>query len=171
MKHIKLILLLLVSVSFLTCERDDLCPETTPTTPSMIIGLFNLIAPESPKNVFDLVVAGIGNDTTLPGFSLVDTDEIILPLKTDADITQFALISDTEVDTDGNIIGGNQDIITISYLREDIFVSRACGFKTIFRNVVVTIEPDADNWIQLALPLNDNLTIEDETTTHYFFYH
>ena len=171
MKQIKIILVVLLSASLMTCERDDLCPEATPTTPSMLVGFFNNEVPESPKNVFDLVVAGIDNDTSLPGYTLVDTDNIILPLKTDTNQTQYVLISDTVVDSDGIITGGNDDIITITYTREDVYVSRACGYKTIFKNVNVTVEPDTDNWIQVAIPINDNLTIEDETTIHYFFYH
>ncbi|MGB6268748.1 MAG: DUF6452 family protein [Olleya sp.] len=172
MKYLKIVLTLLLSFSLMTCERDDLCPETTPTTPSLIIEFYDNATQESQKNVFDLVVGGIGNDSTLPGYTLVDTAELILPLKTDTNITQYALISDTVVDTDGTITAGNQDIITITYETEDIYVSRACGYKTIFKNVVITVDPGTDgNWIIFTEAINDNLTIEDETTTHYYFYH
>ncbi|MGB2686327.1 MAG: DUF6452 family protein [Olleya sp.] len=172
MKKIKLILLTLCCISLLTCERDDLCPETTPTTPSLVIGFFNNALPENPKTVNDLYVIGLDNDNVLPGYSVVDVDELILPLRTDTDTTTFFLTNNTVLDDDGNITSGNTDTVTITYDRKDIYVSRACGYKTIYENVDVTIDGGTDgNWIILAQPENDNLTIEDETTTHYYFNH
>ena len=172
MKKIKLILLTLCCISLLTCERDDLCPETTPTTPSLVIGFFNNALPENPKTVNDLYVIGLDNDNVLPGYSVVDVDELILPLRTDQNSTTFTLISDTVLDTDGFVTSGNSDTVTITYETEDVYVSRACGYKTIFNNVIVAIDGGTDgNWIILAQPENDNLTIEDETTTHYYFNH
>tara|TARA_R110000751_G_scaffold135_3_gene637 strand:- start:53277 stop:53795 length:519 start_codon:yes stop_codon:yes gene_type:complete len=172
MKKIKLILLTLCCISLLTCERDDLCPETTPTTPSLVIGFFNNALPENPKTVIDLYVIGLDNDNVLPGYSVVDVDELILPLRTDTDTTTFFLTNNTVLDDDGNITSGNTDTVTITYDRKDIYVSRACGYKTIYENVDVTIDGGTDgNWIILAQPENDNLTIEDETTTHYYFNH
>jgi hypothetical protein len=172
MKKIKLILLTLCCISLLTCERDDLCPETTPTTPSLVIGFFNNALPENPKTVNDLYVIGLDNDNVLTGYSVVDVDELILPLRTDTDTTTFFLTNNTVLDDDGNITSGNTDTVTITYDRKDIYVSRACGYKTIYENVDVTIDGGTDgNWIILAQPENDNLTIEDETTTHYYFNH
>ncbi|WGD34324.1 DUF6452 family protein [Olleya sp. YS] len=173
MKHIKLVLLFVMLASVFTCERDDLCPETTPTTPSLIIEFFDNATQDSPKNVFDLYVIGEDNNIVLPGYSLVDTNELILPLRTDQDSTTFKIISNAVLDSDGNLTDdGNEDIVTISYQREDVYVSRACGYKTIFNNVVVSVDGGTDgNWIIFTEAAFDNLTIEDETITHYFFYH
>jgi hypothetical protein len=172
MKKIKLILLTLCCISLLTCERDDLCPETTPTTPSLVIGFFNNALPENPKTVTNLYVIGLDNEAVLPGYSVVDVSELILPLRTDTDTTTFFLTNNTVLDDDGNITSGNTDTVTITYDRKDIYVSRACGYKTIYENVDVTIDSGSDgNWIILAQPENDNLTIDDETTTHYYFNH
>ncbi len=108
----------------------------------------------------------------LPGYSVVDVSELILPLRTDQNSTTYTLISDTVLDTDGNVTSGNSDTVTITYETEDVYVSRACGYKTIVNNVIVAIDGGTDgNWIILAQPENDNLTIEDETTTHYYFNH
>ncbi|RAJ16336.1 DUF6452 family protein [Olleya aquimaris] len=172
MKHLKLISLIVLLSSVLTCERDDLCPETTPTTPSLIIEFFDNATQDSPKNVFNLYVIGEDNDEALPGYSVVTTNELILPLRTDQDSTTFTVISDAVLDDNGNNTTGNEDIVTISYQREDVYVSRACGYKTIFKNVVVSVDGGTDgNWIIFTEAAYDNLTIEDETITHYFFYH
>ncbi|WP_397362941.1 DUF6452 family protein [Olleya sp. R77988] len=172
MKNIKFLVLLLTIASVLTCERDDLCPESTPTTQSLVIGFYNNAVQESEKNVTGLYVIGQDNDDVLTGYDIVNTNELVLPLRTDQDSTTYTLISDTVLDDDGNYESGNIDIITINYTREDVYVSRACGYKTIFNNVVVSVDEGTDGeWILFTEALNDNLTIEDETTTHYFFYH
>lgn len=169
----------------ISCERDDICAEATPTTPRLIIDLFDLSSQEDSKNVFDLVVIGVGNDEVLDGFFVINTDNIILPLKTEdsgtgevASSTQYILHkeytfddNDTPDDTSDDIIGGNPDIITINYSTELVFVSRACGYKTIFQNVTITIEDDGDNWILSRQSINDNQSVEDETTTHFNFFH
>ena len=67
---------------------------------------------------------------------------------------------------------GNEDIITITYNTEQEYVSRACGFKTVFKNVLITLDDtDTDRWIDLIQSVDDNQTIEDETTTHFNFFH
>jgi len=172
MKHLKLYLLIILSCSLLTCERDDLCSETTATTPSLIIDFYNNNATDSQKDAIGLYVIGEDNDDVLSDYNVETVNQLILPLRTDQNSTVFYLTNNTVLDDDGNITSGNTDTITITYEAEDVYVSRACGYKTIFKNVFVTVDGGADaNWIILAQPENDNLTIEDETTTHYFFYH
>jgi hypothetical protein len=101
-----------------------------------------------------------------------------LPLKTDANNTQFILVKEASIDDNGtpddstdDIIIGNYDTISINYSRTNIFVSRACGYKTIFENVTLTIVDDGDNWILSQQPLNPNQSVEDETTAHFNIFH
>ena len=114
----------------------------------------------------------------LPGYNIAAATQIVLPLRTDSNTTQYVLIKDTSINNNGtpddlsdDFYDGNPDIITISYSREDVYVSRACGYKTIFKNVTLTIEPDSDNWIKSRQPLNDNQSVEDETETHFNIFH
>lgn len=181
MKHLKLIILPIVifAVAFISCERDDICPESTPTTPSLIIDLYDFTNQENRKNVFNLVVVGVDNDTILPGYEFVTADDFILPLKTDANSTQYRLIKDATVNNNGtpddsedDFIEGNIDTITINYTTEEVYVSRACGYKTIFNNVEVVITNDADNWL-LGNPINltNNQPVENENATHFNLFH
>lgn len=187
----KLLTLLLVLPLLTTCERDDLCPESSPTTPNMIIDFVDNNIIENSKNVFGLVVLGIDDpsvfplntsvpeDSNLRGVSGEDTNQIFLPLKTTEDQTHFILISEFEIDDNGtsdnladDFFTGNQELVTINYIRSDVYVSRACGYKTIFENVATTLDEGTDGqWIFQTIPQNDNLIIEDETTTHYTFSH
>lgn len=181
MKYFKIlfipIVLLTVGIT-ISCERDDICPEITSTTPDLIIDLFDYSNEDSSKNVFKLVIAGVGSDTVLPGYELVTSNQLVLPLKTTENTTQFRLLEGTTVndndtpddDTD-DYYEGNEDIITINYTRTEVFVSRACGYKTIFENVTVQLESDEDNWIKSISPLNSNQSVEDETEAHFNLFH
>ncbi|MBU3822367.1 hypothetical protein KO566_09865 [Flavobacteriaceae bacterium XHP0103] len=181
MKYFKIALLLIIVILVATntsCERDDICPESTPTTPKLIIEFYNNNAPENLKAVPKLRVQGINNNEALPGYDIVNTNNIELPLRTDTIATQYKLhnnysINDngTPNDTSDDFLNGNEDIITIKYNTEQIFVSRACGYKTIFNNVSLTIEEDSNNWIISRQSVNDNQSVEDETTVHFYIFH
>ncbi|MFL0354525.1 DUF6452 family protein [Xanthomarina sp. GH4-25] len=167
--------LLVLFVTLLSCEKDDICSETTETTPNMHIVFYDINFPstDTPKNVKKLRVTGIGD----PDPGVVSTydgsksaKEVYLPLKTTENSTQFILHKDYKIDEDDNVLG-NPDTITISYVRKEVFVSRACGYKTIFENVVVTVEDDGDKWIQIAQAVNDNQTVEHEDDIHYKIFH
>lgn len=171
----------MIGILSISCERDDICPNSTPTTPRVIIDMLDFENQESSKNVFGLVVAGIvdaDNNKILPGYAITTTSKLLLPLKTDEDFTEYILIKEASIndngtpnDTSDDFYNGNQDKITITYNRENIYVSRACGYKTIFNNVIITIENDGDNWLLSQEPLNPNQSVQDETTTHFNLFH
>ncbi len=180
MKYLKTLLIpaLFIAVLSISCERDDICPASTPTTPHLIIDFLDASNNDNPKNVFGLLIAGADNESILPGYGFVSQSTVLLPLKTDANTTQFVLFKEAEINDNGtpdddsdDFIDGNPDVITINYSREQVFVSRACGYKTVFKNVTLTIEPDDDNWMLSRQPLTDNQSVEDETTTHFNITH
>ena len=180
MKYYKVLIIpiLLIATLLISCERDDICPDATPTTPRIIIDLLDALNPDTKKNVFDLVVVGVDNDDFLPDYIFQDTDDLILPLRTDDNTTEYILIKEASVNDNGtpndntdDFVDGNQDRIILNYSREEVFVSRACGFKTIFKNVTLTIVQDGDNWMLSREPLTDNQSVEDETTTHFNISH
>ena len=178
MKKISLLIIILVVVGNYSCERDDICPDATPTTPRLLIDLYDSEDPDIQKNVFDLVVIGVDNDEFLPAYIFQDTDDLVLPLKTDDNTTEYILIEEATVndagtpnDASDDFVDGNQDRIVINYSREQVYVSRACGYKTIFKNVTLTIVDDGDNWMLSRQPLTDNQSVEDETTTHFNITH
>jgi len=180
MKYYKVLIIpiLLIAMLSISCERDDICPDATPTTPRLIIDLLDALNPDTKKNVFDLVVIGVDNDDFLPDYIFQDTDDLILPLRTDDNTTEYILIKEASVNDNGtpndntdDFVDGNQDRITLNYSREEVFVSRACGFKTIFKNVSLSIVQDGDSWMLSREPLTDNQSVEDETTTHFNISH
>lgn len=174
------IFFLLLALSVLTCERDDICPEDVPTTPRMIIEFFDISDQEVVKDVPNLRVQGIGNLLPLSNFIGNSAESLVeLPLKTNENSTQFSFIKDYAIDDNGtpdddsdDVVTGNEDIITINYAPETEYVSRACGFKTIYKAVSIEFDAsDTDRWILLTESVVNNQLIEDESTTHFKFYH
>ena len=180
MKHYQILAILfgIITIFSMGCEPDDICPETTATTPSLIIRLYDISNQSSKKNVFGLKAQGIGNDSPLTNYNIVNTDSIVLPLKTDDMSTAYSLHQEYSYDDNGtpddpsdDIIGGNEDIITLNYTTEEVYVSRSCGYKTIFKNVTLTINSDGDNWIQAKEAISDNQSVEDEQAAHFKLFH
>lgn len=173
------ITILIASTTLLSCERDDICAETTATTPHLIIRFYDINNQDNTKQVRQLEIDGLDDNDMSMGtiLSRTNTDSIVLPLRfTDegiATITRFQLEKDADFannenpDNDSNI-----DIIELRYTPEFVYVSRACGYKSIF-NIGTTggifRDNDADNWIINTEILNE--TIDDETAAQIIIYH
>ena len=157
----------MISMSFSSCEKDDICEETTATTPKLIIEFYDILNPTVLKNVTNLAVKEIGSTSVL-GFNSVS--EIQLPLKTNEDITKYSLIMNSTVATTAN-----EDFLQFNYTRQNIFVSRACGYKTIFTldpttPYIITETTIPDNyWIQNITVATSNITTENETHIKIYF--
>ena len=148
-KH--LILLFILCFTFVNCEKDDICIDTT--TPKLIIVFYNDTIPDIKKTVTSLTVWAEGKENIYENKSL---DSIAIPLEFNQNRTTYILDNKSFKDT-----------IALTYDRKDIFVSRSCGYKTIFENL--KIESMTSNWIK-----NDtikNTTIDNETAVHLTIFH
>lgn len=180
-KYVIIGLGLLIIFGLYNCERDDLCPATTQTTARLVIETFDAQDPEQNKNVFGLRIQGVDNDEVLEGYNIVSSGLLVLPLRNDVDETRYSLIQNTAIndngtpnDTSDDFVTGNEDIITITYIREDVYVSRACGFKTVYNNVRIIQQEDSidsDKWINRIQAENDNQIVENEAEAHFKLFH
>lgn len=174
MKIIKVLFVIIVITCCYNCERDDICAASTQTTANLIIEAFDVDNPTQNRDIRNLRIQGIGNDAPLlvDGVEITSqTNMLSLPLRTDADVTQFILQRDFTVDDQGMPNGGNSDTITVSYTREDRFISRACGFSTIYTNVTVVLEDENDDDLWISQLRQENQTIEDEEEAHFSLFH
>ncbi len=154
-------------MSISSCEKDDICDAATATTPKLIIEFYDILNPTVLKKVTNLAVKEVGS-TAIIGF--VSESKIQLPLKTNEDITKYSLIlNSTDVTID------NEDFLQFNYTRQNIFVSRACGYKTIFTLdpttpyiKTETSTPDG-YWIQNITVATSNITTENETHIKIYF--
>lgn len=179
-----LTLILIATLISYNCERDDICAETTPTTPRLMVEFYDATETEELKPVTRLTVYGEGlannptNDNT-EGTLVYNTNataiELPLLIGNEGEITtsRFILEKDTnlrldeDVDTDSNI-----DIIEISYETEFVYVSRACGYKSIFKNLQVSFETSDDGaWISGIEVVDTIEIVENENTVHVRILH
>ena len=86
----KIFLLLLASFFLSGCEKDDICDETTPTTPKVVIEFFDTVATTTAKNVTNLKVTAAGFTSELKVTHAVeslfkfDSTRIMFPILTSA---------------------------------------------------------------------------------------
>ena len=169
---------LFIANLFWSCEKDDICAEGTPTTPSLIVEFYDKDNRTVLKPVtnFRYSVGGAEADT-LPGApDPSPLERIEVPLRTDATSTQWYFRLSTPVTNGVNL---NTDIITFNYTTNEIYVSRACGYKTNFtlnpdtnENPTPVFEdvPEADGlWIQDVSLEQPN--IENENEVHVKIYY
>ena len=173
-------LLLIVLFSSSSCEKDDICDANTPTTPRLIIEFYDINNSSVLKNVTDLKVLGEGNEEAII-FNPTATDyrkyttsgtKIALPLKINDQTTTYTFILNSE---NSNTALIDTDKVTFNYSREDVFVSRACGFKTLFQlsptNAVVqtAIPATKEKWMQYISVEKSNIENENDTHIKVFF--
>lgn len=173
-------LLLIATFSSSSCEKDDICDANTPTTPRLVIEFYNINDASSLKNVTNLKVIGEGKtegiifNPSATGDSqyLTNGTKISIPLKTDGDTTTYTFILNSGNPNPALI---DTDKVTFNYARNDVFVSRACGFKTLFEftpsNAIVhTAEPATKlKWMQVISVEKSNIANENETHIKVFF--
>ena len=165
----KITLLLFLLIIFSGCEKDDICDATTSTTPRLIVQFYDISNPTTLKTVSNLQIIAPGFTIGIP-FSGVSKIEI--PLKTTEDSTTFNFIQNG---ADTNTTNDNTDIIQINYSRNNVFVSRACGYKTIFtlNNPNGFTRTDATSldgiWIQNVNIVTSNIATENEIHVKLYF--
>lgn len=172
-----LFLLITLSLASLSCERDDICADTDMTTPHLIIRFYDANTPSNLKSVTNLSVRGINEDNSLApelvtsgNTNYASLDSLVLPLRYDAEgllnTTTFEFEKNSNL---SNSNGSNIDRITISYTPEHIYVSRACGYKSIFNDIELEVLPDSNTWVVNSLILNP--TVDNEKTAHISIFH
>lgn len=172
-------ILLLFTFGLSSCEKDDICDANTPTTPRLIMTFYDISNPTKTKNVKNLKVIGDGMEEGLVfNESLTDSTRYVtngstvsIPLKVNDSTATFKFIYDA---FNTNPAAINTDVIKFNYTTQNVYVSRACGFKTIFqlRNLApfVHTDPDADTFWMTEVDLeNPNIESEDETHIKVYF--
>jgi hypothetical protein len=176
-KYSILILISLFAFSFWNCEKDDICAETTPTTPRVVIEFYDFANPTVLKEVTNLRIEEVGTTNGVVSNSALDNDNplkyifnsstVNIPLKTFDDISKFNF----KFNYVDELTYDNLDEIVFNYTRQEIYVSRACGYKTNFTldtttGAVLTL--DGSNWIQDITI--EQTTIANENETHIKIY-
>ncbi len=180
MKKVVLIVVILLSVFFSSCEKDDICDANTITTPRLVLTFYDINNPSVLKNVSQLKVVGEGMtegivfSPTAVGEAkyLTSGSTIAIPLKVDQDITTYNLIFNSGNTNPALVF---TDKIQVNYTRTNVFVSRACGYKTNFslkpiNHIIHNAVPSNNGkWIQYISVEKSNIENENETHLKLFF--
>ncbi|WP_445712687.1 DUF6452 family protein [Flavobacterium sp.] len=167
MKKIVFITLsLLLAVSFWNCEKDDICAEGTAVTPRVIIEFYDATNTTVLKSVTNL---GVIEPTFTTGLSFTGVSKIEVPLRTTADLTSLNFIQNGN---DSDTTNDNIDLLTFNYVRNDVYISRACGYKTVFyldTTNPIELTADGNNWIQNIEVIQPNIETENEVHVKIYF--
>jgi|TARA_B110000977_G_scaffold106453_1_gene138744 hypothetical protein len=162
MKKYYLFLSLVALLSF-SCEKDDVCPATTQTTPRMVIEFYDIAAPEEIKLVPGLFAIGVdsnGNEVPIHNELVSTRSSIALPLQNNSNQTQFKLYE--SYDFIDSIVNGNPDTISITYEIETVYLSRACGYINNYSIQTFSIASESDRWMNNSEVLITQVTNENE---------
>ncbi|MCF8715013.1 hypothetical protein JM658_09280 [Joostella atrarenae] len=164
---------------FSACEKDDICPEETQTTPYLKVGFYDFSDQEEEKAVPNLRIIGLDNNDevvdTLNTFSDRSSQtEVDIPLRTSETTSKFLFIYNSQDDDDG-LETGDIDTLQFNYARQEYFISRGCGYGVNFSELVSILnpeytgpDPNPDEWI-LAL-LDQDTNLEHQDTIHVKIY-
>lgn len=153
-------------IAFSGCEKDDICVDET--TPQLVIEFYDISNPAVLKNVVNLKVTGDGMTEAFNTFNGVS--KISLPLKTNEDVTKYHLLLNSNSST-----AANEDVLEFNYTRQNVYVSRACGYKTVFElntsnGFDFTDATIADGlWIQDTNLQTNSIVTENEVHLKIYF--
>lgn len=157
---------LIVIISFIACEKDDICVDGD--TPLLIIQFYDNENPSELKAVPSLRIIGLNQSSTVNTIAdRTSLDSIALPLRINEANTGFILISDSADEDD--LETGNNDTLTFDYSTLEVFISRACGYIANYDDLGELLTSDSENWIQnieIVSPL-----IQQQDSAHVKIFH
>lgn len=163
------ILIIIITSSFSSCEKDDVCDANTGTTPRLIIAFYDFTNPTLTKNVTNLAIVAIGQTEPYKVYNGVS--KIQVPLDIAADLSQYQFILNYG---NTNAVFVDPDNIQFNYTRQNVYVSRACGYKTVFTLDATTpfIHTDAVGddglWMRNITVIKSDIQTENETHLNIF---
>src|SRR5690606_23270464 len=142
---------------FSGCQKDDICPEGTETTPLVQIEFFNAEDSEVLKVVPGLTIIEVETNDTL--FGPETTNHVNIPLRTTQSYTEYRFIANGDTDE------ANEDLVRFDYLPTPDYINRACGCKINFLDLSLNRRAEEQRWIISDFIVIDD--IENEAETHH----
>lgn len=164
------LLLVVIGTYMISCEKDDICSEGTPTTPNMVVAFYNQENRGAYNPVVNLKYFVEGMQDTI---SVGRVDSLTLvPLRVDTPSVKWGFKYTHTGDTGQKI--EDIDYIEFKYMTRDEYISRACGFKSVF--TLNSSTPEDINpvlytttWIKDVQVVDPEIINEDETHVKIYF--
>lgn len=150
----KLVWILAALLFWTACERDDLCLEK-PAVPLRAAFADDFTGDPKPVTLTVLY----GQDTVLASQT---SDTLDIPLPVDGNSVRYVWIKE-------DASPPAADTVEIRYTLDKQFVSKACGWKTVYKDVDMEVYPGAVSWIKAWEILTAELTVD--TIAHVKIYH
>ena len=145
---------LVLTLFFLSCEKDDICIEGSENTNRITIGFID----NESKNLTGISLSsikGINNDSIIESFS---GNELKLPLMVNSNETKYILEQNKVKDT-----------LIIFHQTNHLYLNRSCGFKSNFLIKSKTEIIKESGWIREISIVQDSIYNEEKTNIfiHY----
>ncbi|MHC5201666.1 DUF6452 family protein [Myroides sp. LJL119] len=152
-----------------SCEKDDICSQEEPTTPSLVVEFFDYLDQEVPNN--GLVRAYVVGE---PDHIIQsNSNKIILPLRLDASTTSWVLeISKQDQDQ----VSVFKDTLSFAYQVHTKYLNKACGYVSTFSLNQDGSSPllngkkqSTGNWIKQYQTQKNEITDQNEAHLKIFY--
>lgn len=142
-----------------SCEPDDICLESNIDTPNLIIKFLDFNSGDN-KPVVNLKIKGVDSEND---FFTGTADSISIPLSNYQNTTSFSFTKEFDSNQP------NEDLIYFNYERNNIYISRSCGYKLEYEIENIIVENDNLNWIEDSII--EKRVVNDEISHHVKVYH
>ena len=157
-----ILLVFIIALIAISCERDDICAASTPTTPVLTIGFQDADNTTEDKEL-NITIYKVDNSDSL-AYTSASTIEIPLRTDTTATVLVFVKIPNNLVAAEDP---NNADTVTFKYTPQEEFISRACGYRVSFSNLTIQNNPGSDGrWIDDII-INTRTITNNDTTQVY----
>lgn len=160
----KIFVICFTIIALYGCEKNDLCDGVS-QTPRLHIELRDLFAPENPKTA-NLVELHYGNTNNFIEYKNTATLYIpISPMHNQAEWTIKLYHLDNA--NEKTLLG--EEKFNFTYTPKNIYISKACGFRTQFEAFSYQRQQTNTQWIK-GIDLTTN-TISNETDIHFLLFY
>jgi len=154
-------------LTLLACEKEDICDGEV-ATPNVKIAFFDRANSEILKPFYRMkcyVKPENSKDTLFLIFSNVS--EIKLPLNINKEQTIWNLQL-TQITNNDTLVSTEQMIF--NYIPKAEYVSKACGYKTVFNQFSISLNNNQTNgWITNLTPLSNNIINEQNPHAKIYY--
>ena len=145
---------LVLTLFFLSCEKDDICIEGFENTNRISIGFIDNES-KNPTGITLSFIKGINNDSIIESFS---GNELKLPLMVNSNETKY-ILEQNEV----------KDTLIIFHQTNHLYLNRSCGFKSNFLIKSKTEIIKESGWIREILIVQDSIYNEEKTNIYIHY--
>tara|TARA_B100001559_G_C16287771_1_gene523667 strand:- start:184 stop:642 length:459 start_codon:yes stop_codon:yes gene_type:complete len=145
---------LVLTLFFLSCEKDDICIEGSENTNRISIGFIDNES-KNPTGITLSFIKGINNDSIIESFS---GNELKLPLMVNSNETKY-ILEQNEV----------KDTLIIFHQTDHLYLNRSCGFKANFLIQSDTEITKNSGWIREVSIEQDSIFNEEKTNIFIYY--